>query len=217
MPRWNHLGTKLVYSFVSNAHEPTARQQLQLFDVSTGDDRPLTSPHDPNKMMEFPTGWTPDGRQVIVVSGDAGGPSAIGLFPIDRAPASERSAPIITSSADAAISVAVMSPDGRWIAFRARRNMAGPGRIAVVSAKGGDPSTWIFVTAGDYPADKPVWSDDGAILYFLSLQGPATNVWGTRFDSVRGAAVGEPVGGGRLVVPVVRPKGGLWLLERPNR
>ena len=56
----------------------------------------------------------------------------------------------------------------------------------------------------------------------------------------RGTAVGEPfritnfegpgahilpnirtlelsVGGGRLVVPVVRPKGGLWLLERPTR
>jgi Tol biopolymer transport system component len=59
MPRWNDDGTKLVYSLVSNVGDDIAvRQQLHLFDASTGQHIPLTSPHHPDSMLEFPTGWT---------------------------------------------------------------------------------------------------------------------------------------------------------------
>jgi Tol biopolymer transport system component len=181
----------------------------------------------------------PDGRHVVVVSGHAGGLSTMALFPVDKAPVSERSRQVITSAAEV-LSVAVMSPDARWIAFRAGGVEGRPGRIAVISATGGAPSTWRFVTAGDSPADKPAWSDDGAIIYFVSAERGAMNVWGVRFDARRGTATGEPfritnfdgpgahilsnirvmelsAGGGRIVVPVVRPKGGLWLLRRQAR
>ena len=129
------------------------------------------------------------------------------------------------------------SPDGSRLVFRSER--AGGG-LFVVPASGGDRSKWTFVTPGVVPADKPAWSEDGAILYFLSGEGGAMNVWGVRFDAVRGTAAGEPfkitnfdgpgahilsdvramelsAGGRRLVVPVVRPKGSLWMLEQPTR
>ena len=242
MPRWNRDGTRLVYSLVWNSGQPgAARQQLRLFDTSTGKHTPLTSPHDPDRMMEFPTGWSPDGKHVVVGGWKthAGGQNEIALVPTDAAPAAERARQTIVAAAGD-IHLPAMSPDGRWIAFRAGSVDGRPGRIAVVSAKGGAPSTWTFVTTGDYPADKPVWSDDSAILYFVSAERRGMNVWGVRFDTLRGTATGEPfrithfegpgahilpnirtlelsVGRGRLVVPVVRPKGGLWLLERPTR
>ncbi|AMY08508.1 translocation protein TolB [Luteitalea pratensis] len=237
LPRWNSNGTKLVYGFVSNATEPSAQQQLRIFEASTGEDTPLTSAH-AVVTMEFPSGWTPDGRHILVASSMyAVGKSAIALLPIDAAPAAEHSRRPITSAADASLSAAVMSPDARWVAFRVRdfEGQAAP-RIAIVSARGGDRAAWTFVTGGIEPADKPCWSDDGATLYFTSGGSGAMNVWGVRFDAVRGVPVGEPfkvtafdgpgthilsdirvmelgAGGGRLMFPVVRPKGGLWMLE----
>ena len=240
LSRWNHDGTKLVFGVVSNADEPAPLQQLRLFDASTGDDKPLTSLHGV-ATIEFPTGWTPDGRHVVAVSSMyVEGQSAIALLPVDRAPAAERARQVITSSAEVGIAVAAMSPDTRWIAFRAAAVDGRAPRIAVVPASGGDRSKWTFVTPGIVPADKPAWSEDGAILYFLSGDGGAMNVWGAHFDAVRGTTAGEPfkvtkfdgpgahilsdirvvelaVGGRRLLVPVVRPKGGLWTLEQPTR
>ena len=242
MPRWNHDGTKLAYAIVSKADEPSAaQQQLRLFDASTGEDLPLTSLHRV-ATMEFPTGWTPDGRHVVAVLNPmyVGGPNAIVLLPVDGAPAAERARQVVTSSVEVSLSVAVMSPDPRWIAFRIGAVDGRAPRIAVVPAGGGDRSKWTFVTPGVVPADKPAWSEDGAILYFLSGEGGAMNVWGVRFDAVRGTAAGEPfkitnfdgpgahilsdvramelsAGGRRLVVPVVRPKGSLWMLEQPTR
>ena len=245
MPRWNHDGTKLVYSLISNAGQPgAARQQLRLFDPSTAEDKPLTSPIDPNTSLWFPGGWTRDASQVVVSGWKTfktqdGWQNEIALMPIEAAPAAERARQHVTS-ADGPISVPVMSPDARWIAFRGGSTNGRPGRVAVVSAKGGGPSTWAFVTPGDYPSDKPAWSEDGTILYFVSAERAWLNVWGVRFDAVRGATVDQPfritnfdgseahilpdvrtlelsVGGGRIVVPVMRPKGGLWLLERLAR
>jgi Tol biopolymer transport system component/DNA-binding winged helix-turn-helix (wHTH) protein len=244
MPRWNRDGTKLVYSLISSAGQPgAARQQLRLFDTSTGEDRPLTSPIDPNATLWFPGGWTPNDTQVVVsgwntFEAQGGWQSEIALMPIDAAPAAERVRKHIMS-ADGRLYVPAISPDGRWIAFRDRDGDSRRGRVAVVSARGGDPSTWTFVP-GDDPTDKPAWSGNGEVLYFLSAERGWLNVWGVRFDSRRGTAAGEPfkitnfdgpgahilpnvrtaelsVGGGRLVVPVVRPKGGLWLLERQTR
>jgi Tol biopolymer transport system component len=191
-------------------------------------------------MMEFPTGWTPDGRQVIVASWNyATRQDSISLASIEAAPSAERSQRIITSSASAGVTLGTMSPDGRWVAFRVGELEGFAPRIAVVLASGGDRTGWRFITPGVEPADKPCWSDDGRTLYFVSGK-QTMNVWGVRFDSSGGRPVGDPfqvtafkgpgehvlsdiqnlalgVGGRRLVVPLVRPKGGLWMLELPPR
>ena len=129
-----------------------------------------------------------------------------------------------------------MSPDAHWVAFRVGDFEGQAPRIAIVPTAGGGRPAWTFVTSGLEPADKPCWSDDGATLYFTLGGSGVMNVWGVRFDALRGRSVGEPfkitkfagpgthilsdiramelgIGGGRLVLPVVRPKGGLWMLE----
>ena len=234
-PRWNADGTKLAYSLVVHAAEPAAQQQLRLFDALTGEDVPLTSLHSPFDMMELPTGWTPDGQNLIVTSLHMMGQHDIVLVPIHAAPAAERSGRLVASSARGSLSGAAMSPDARWIAFRVGEQDGLAPRIAVVSSAGGEAQAWTYVTSGREAADKPSWSDDGTTLYFTSGS-DSMNVWGIRLDTLRGHPVGHPfqitkfkgpgehllsdirtlgisTGGKRLVVPVVRPKGGLWMLE----
>jgi Tol biopolymer transport system component len=237
MPRWNDKGTMLAYSVVSNVGGPAPQQQLRLIDASTGNDTPLTSPHAPQVGMEFPTGWTPDARHLLVTSSlYVPGESAIALVPVDGAPAAERARQRVTSAPGVSLTGAVMSPDARWVAFRVGYFDGQPPRIAVVPGTGGDPTAWTFVTPGLEPADKPGWSDDGATLYFTLGGSEVMNVWGVRFDRDAGRPVGEPfritnfagpgthilsdirameigIGGGRLVLPIVKPKGGLWMLD----
>ena len=75
------------------------------------------------------------------------------------------------------------APAGAW------RSRAGQGR--------GEPETpaaeWIPV-ARDHPwTDKPRWSPDGRLLYFISNQGSSFfNLWAVRFDPKGGALVGAP-------------------------
>ena len=45
MPRWNHDGTRLAYSFVANATEESAQQQIRVFEAVSSRDTALTSLH----------------------------------------------------------------------------------------------------------------------------------------------------------------------------
>ncbi|MDQ3684259.1 MAG: hypothetical protein M3430_01480, partial [Acidobacteriota bacterium] len=96
---------------------------------------------------------------------------------------------------------------------------------------------WRRVTEEKYWADKPRWSPDGKTIYFLSNQGSAFfNVWGARFDPVKGETVGEPfqvtssgipsrmisprmwdveidLSRERLVLPITEVTGSIWMLD----
>ena len=41
-------------------------------------------------------------------------------------------------------------------------------------------------------ADKPLWSADGRLIYFVSQAGGLGNVWGVEFDPIAGRPVGRP-------------------------
>jgi hypothetical protein len=80
------------------------------------------------------------------------------------------------------------------------------------------------------------WSPDGRTIYFLAPRDGCFNVWGVRFDPVRGKSVGEPfrvtnfenpsrmatpstrasemsVAANRLALPLTEVSGSLWVLE----
>jgi hypothetical protein len=134
-----------------------------------------------------------------------------------------------------------MSPNGRWIAFRVGSG-TDPRQIAVVGSKDGrwaetqDQRSWRFLESdGAAARDKPCWSVDGRPLYYVSSRGGLLNVWAVDFDLLSGV-FGKPfqmtafdgpgeqiphrlsyfetaVGRGRLVIPTLRPSGGIWLLN----
>lgn len=87
-----------------------------------------------------------------------------------------------------------ISPNGRWIAYSARR----PGhldeyRLAIAPLSGAAATSSTDVARGHEHPHKPRWAADGRVLYFLSRQSSSLyNLWATRFDPERGVPIGDP-------------------------
>ena len=128
------------------------------------------------------------------------------------------------------------SPDDRWIAFNAvKGNLS---TIFVVPLAGG---AWTRITEEKGWNDKPNWSRDGRILYFVSDRITGyLNVWGIHFDPISGRPVGEAfqitsyksenrmlwqdralmdisIGEHRLMLPISEIEGSIWMLENVDR
>jgi hypothetical protein len=127
------------------------------------------------------------------------------------------------------------SSDGRWIIFQAveDQTMRFVSTIYVLAVAGGP---WIRITDGKHRDDKPRWSPDGKVIYFLSECSGFFNVWGIHFDPAKGTPAGDPfqvttfakpkpmvaepmntVGlsltDDRLVVTVAQVSGNIWVLD----
>ena len=126
-----------------------------------------------------------------------------------------------------------------WIVFEAVRDQDTriESAIYVVAVDGGQ---WVRITDGKHWDDKPRWSPDGRVIYFLSERSGLFNVWGVHFDLGKGSPVGEPVPvtaldnpnlmvpksieqvglaltQDRLVVTVTQASGSIWVLENVDR
>jgi dipeptidyl aminopeptidase/acylaminoacyl peptidase len=127
------------------------------------------------------------------------------------------------------------SPDGRWICFSATKlGSSSPSTIYAMPSSGGERTR---ITDDKEWSDKPRWSQDGKMIYFVSNRVTGfLNVWAICFDQAAGKPVGEPfqvtkyespgkmvwpdltkmyisLGGGRLILPIVESSGGIWMLE----
>ena len=75
---------------------------------------------------------------------------------------------------------AAFSPDDAWIAFNAS------GRIFVVSfnPRARIPSSqWVRISDGEWINDKPRWSPDGTLIYFVSDRDGSRCIWAQRVDA----------------------------------
>ncbi len=130
------------------------------------------------------------------------------------------------------------SPDQRWVTFLAHDLSRDPtSTVYVVPLAGG---AWRPITEGVWFDDKPRWGPDGDILYFVSNRGGIANVWGRRFDTAAGVAVGEsfPVTSFRsaqfhltprtvqmdiaitptsLLLPMSESRSDIWMLDHVDR
>jgi len=130
------------------------------------------------------------------------------------------------------------SPDQRWIAFLAHDlSYASTSTVYVAPTEGG---AWRAITEGTWFDDKPRWSPDGRVLYFVSNRAGITNVWGRRFDAAAGTPVGEvfpvtsfhapqfrltprtvqmdiAITATDLLLPMTESRSDIWMLDRIDR
>jgi Tol biopolymer transport system component/DNA-binding winged helix-turn-helix (wHTH) protein len=181
--------------------------------------------------------WSLDGKALLVSQlNENVGRQEIWLLPLAAAPNAEKSGRKIISNATYDLDEPHFSPDGRWIAFQAVRDLPTDleSTIYVMPTSGGP---WIPITDGKHWDDKPRWSSDGRMIYFVSGRGSSFfNVWGIRFDPTQGRPTGLPfeitkfespammvpqhipsvelsVSRNHLVLTVEQVSGSIWVLD----
>lgn len=201
-PQWSPDGEHLVYE---RDRRDGDVGQLMLWSARTGQEEPLTSLAPP---ITGVFDWSLDGRWILTTEQDSGehpGHASIATYerrgvavwqlPVSKAPAAESDARKIVADPDYELYQAHLSPDGEWVLFEAvRGSPEGPvggleSSIYVRRASGGP---WVQIVNDEHWADKPRWSPDGKIIYFLWNRGSFFNVWGIHFDPRTGKSAGQP-------------------------
>ncbi len=135
-----------------------------------------------------PSDWSPDDKSIIGLCSPAGTPQSA----ICSLAATPNSAPtVMLSEANREFFSARYSPNQRWIMIVERvspRRPVWPGAISVFPASGGPR---VQVTDGKSNDEKPRWSADGRVIYFVSDRGGFLNVWGRRFNPETGIPEGD--------------------------
>jgi len=121
------------------------------------------------------------------------------------------------------------SPDGHWIVFEGEENKPIGHRSAIYVTPSAGDGLWTQITQGKRWDDKPRWSPDGRIIYFVSERGGFFNVWGIHFDKVTAfdnprlmvaevmPTVGLSLTQDQLIVTVSQVSGSIWVLDKVDR
>jgi len=185
-PKWSPDGKNLVYTRI---RLQPFENQIMMWSQEKRTEEPV-SPSTPLPPLVYD--WSSDGKELLISQpNNKTQREEVVQMPVIAAPRAEAEARKIISNPEYDIWQPHFSPDGRWIVFQTTRSLptAMEGTIYVTAATGGP---WIQITDGKQFADKPLWSPDGKTIYFLSRRGGVFNVWGTRFDSAHGKAIGQP-------------------------
>jgi Tol biopolymer transport system component len=235
-PRWSHDGQQLAY-FRRPAAEAASQADFAVMVLPIdGRERTLTRP---GQIHLIPSDWSADGASLLG-SCRTGTPVRIGacVLPVFDGVVSPSALRVIASDPGKNIFEARFSPNQRWISFIAvDRADARVSRIHVVPAAGGG---WRAVTDGLWYDDKPHWSRDGRLLYFLSDRSGMFNLWARRFDPDTGTSIGEPfqitsfgspqqtisaelsrnqiaITSTQVFLPITESAGELWMLDNVDR
>jgi len=184
-PQWSPDGAYLAYT----REELSGKGQIMMWSSQSRTEEPLTTS---SRTSRDALDWSGDGKWLLISQGNsATGHQDVWLLPVASRPNAEAAAQKVTSSPAYDLDQCHFSPDGRWIIFEAWRKQpsAQESTLYVVAATGGP---WISITDGKHWDDKPRWSPDGKTIYFVSGRDGFFNVWGIRFDAVKGKPVGDP-------------------------
>jgi Tol biopolymer transport system component len=175
-----------------------------------------------------PRAWLPDGTGLLYQKLSQG-ESLVGR--LDR---SGRTVPLLHSSESALFSPSV-SRDGKWLALIVR-TPPNDHRVTVVPLHDGTAAAkpdWISVTEPGTWVNKPRWSPNGNLLYYISDRDGFTCIWVNRLDPLTKQPVGAPkavmhfhtgsssldtayglelsVADDKLVVDIGESSGNIWL------
>jgi len=140
----------------------------------------------------FSPAWSPDGREIAVVTEELG-------LPWGRTSLSELWAVSLEDGTRRRISEhdamqPSWSPDGKRIAFWGLRGTTSERDVWTVAADGSQlaAEAAVAVTEDAHLDWNPAWSADGSVLYFASTRGGTMNVWRHAVDPASGRPVGAP-------------------------
>jgi Tol biopolymer transport system component/DNA-binding winged helix-turn-helix (wHTH) protein len=234
-PRWSRDGMRLAYLRSNvNSLDSTVVRAVAIMPAGGGAEQLLTLPPDAEVV---PDDWSSDGSWILAACRmSARQPLGTCLMPSTGG--NIHDVRVVAADPTRNLMCQRFSPDERWISFMAvTQPRTDVSTIYVMPAAGGP---WIAVTAGDSYDDKPRWSPDGRVLYFLSPRDGALNLWGRRFDPERGTTVGDAfrvtsfhgtghgvarelgrveiaISSNRLFLPITESAGTIWMLEGVDR
>jgi len=135
-----------------------------------------------------PRSWTPDNRQIVYQSRSGAGRSRFYLLNVV-----DRSRAPLLDDPERDLFSASISPDGRWLAFHAKRaGLDGQQVFVAPLATGTTIAQWIPITEGQFEDDKPRWSADGKAIYFASLRDGFRCLWTVPLEPTTRRPVGAP-------------------------
>jgi Tol biopolymer transport system component len=171
-------GTKVAYSLFAPTH---AGGEIYLMDSSGGEAQKLLG------QMEQPVsifGWTADGAQLVLYR-----LSPIRWFTFDLRSHQEKE---LLFEPQRVIHSVEPSPDFHWAAFNTKGEVNESVFIAPVrSGHSAAQSEWITIAKGPGANERPWWSPDGNLLYFLSDKDGHECIWGQRLNSATKHPIGE--------------------------
>jgi Tol biopolymer transport system component len=135
-----------------------------------------------------PRAWLPDGSGLLYQKLSAKGDSIIGLLH------SSGTTTTLLQSSESALFSPSASPDGKWLALLVR-TPPNDHRVTLVPLRNGaavPKQEWIFVTESGPWVNKPRWSPDGNLLYYVSDRDGFACIWAQRLDPVTKKPAGEP-------------------------
>jgi Tol biopolymer transport system component/DNA-binding winged helix-turn-helix (wHTH) protein len=237
-PQWSPDGTHLAYARLDpRLNQNRDRIQAFVWSAESHNEAPLTTAT--SKFLGI-GGWSPDGSSLLVSKiGETDRTYGIWMVPLDGAPDAEKKARKLVYDPAYHLFQGHFSPNGRWIVFEAFRSKpsGAESTLYVVPTSGGP---WTRITDGKHWDDKPNWSPDGKTIYFVSGRPGFFNLWGIRFDPVRGHRVGEPfrvtrfespglmipepiqnvelsLTQDRLALTMAKTSGSIWILDSVDR
>jgi len=228
--QWSPDSNRLAY-----VREDDSTRKIQVMEWSSRSRNDVPTDAEP-KIFD----WSRQSNSLLIAqSNQDTGRSEIAVLPVVDTPRRNAVARSLLSDAAYDLYQARFSPDERWIVFEAvpgSNNQPSASAIYVSPASG---RPWIRITDGKRWDDKPHWSPDGKMIYFLSARSGFFNVWAIRFDPVRGKPLGEPPRyrarqpqpdgseihptialshtQDRLVLTVAQHSGNIWVLDNVDR
>ena len=238
-PQWSQDGTRLAYRWVRRTHDGPTEMGLAVRRMDTNEEELIATPRTDTFVTTWD--WSPDGQSVLVSSGALPfvGTASLGLWPVAAAPHAETAVRVLAADDHYAVWQARFSPDGRWICFMAiDAREPGTSAIFVIPSAGAERSRWMPLTSFKGWVDKPRWSRDGKLIYFIRADS-FSNVWAVRFDGAAGTPVGAPfqvtrydsprhqlsprfgaaeigVSAHRLMLTIMEQTGNIWTLDHVN-
>jgi Tol biopolymer transport system component len=189
-PSWSPDGKRLAYFRLAPSMD-TEKEQVLIWSAETRIEEPLAGPI-PVANRTTPYDWSPDGKDLLVSAFS----SQTHLFEIWRWPAvplGQRSAPPRKLASDSYYDLwqPHLSNNAKWLVMVGSKANTATGPVCRLLLVPGSVGPVTPLLDSGHWDDKPRWSPDGKTIYFLSDRQGFFDVWGIRFDQIKGETVGK--------------------------